>query len=131
MSTSVKGATTVLRVQGPGARFLGPRPRTVPSLVYIQVRSVNGEREAIELRIQAVLAVLECRYLGKEILNYFTFLKFNWLIKGTFLLFSCAQSCGTDLEIVYVLRRDALEITRSSSQNYMTDCHIAIEVPLK
>ena len=65
----------MLRVQGPGARFVGPRPRTVPSLVYIQVRSVYSEREAIELRIQAVLAVLECRYLGKEILNYFTFLK--------------------------------------------------------
>ena len=46
MSTSVKGATTVLRVQGPGSRFLGPWPR-----------------------IQAVLAVLECRYLGQEILN--------------------------------------------------------------
>ena len=121
----------MLRVQGPGARFLGPRPRTVPSLVYIQVRSVNGEREAIELRIQAVLAVLECRYLGKEILNYFTFLKFNWVIKGRFLLFSCAQSCGTDLEIVYVLRRDGLEVTRSSSQNYMTDCHIALEGLLK
>ena len=73
----------------------------MPSLVYIQVRSVNGEREAIELRIQAVLAVLECRYLGKEILNYFTFLKFNWVIKGRFLLFPCAQSCGTEFEKLY------------------------------
>ena len=57
----------MLRVQGPGTRFLGPRPQTVPCLVEIQVRSVNGEREAIELRIQAVLAVLECRYLGKDV----------------------------------------------------------------
>ena len=49
----------------PGARFLGPRPRTVPCFVYIQGRRVNSEREAIELRIQADLVVLECPRFGK------------------------------------------------------------------
>ena len=71
-----------------GARYFGPRPRTVPCLVYIQGRGVNSEREAIELRKQAVLVVLECRYFGKYVfftLKYWVISPFwNWLIKGRF-----------------------------------------------
>ena len=61
--------------------------------------------------------------LHTEVLSYFTFLKL--VDQRKIFLLSCAQSCGTDLEIVYVLRRDG------RSQNYMTDCHIALEVLLK
>ena len=61
--------------------------------------------------------------LHTEVLSYFPFLKL--VDQRKIFLLSCAQSCGTDLEIVYVLRRDG------RSQNYMTDCHIALEVLLK
>ena len=61
--------------------------------------------------------------LHTEVLSYFTFLKL--VDQREIFLLSCAQSCGTDLEIVYVLRRDG------RSQNYMTDCHIALEGLLK
>ena len=61
--------------------------------------------------------------LHTEVLSYFTFLKL--VDQKKIFLLSCAQSCETDLEIVYVLRRDG------RSQNYMTDCHIALEVLLK
>ena len=61
--------------------------------------------------------------LHTEVLSYFTFLKL--VDQRKIFLLSCAQSCGKDLEIVYVLRRDG------RSQNYMTDCHIALEVLLK
>ena len=61
--------------------------------------------------------------LHTEVLSYFPFLKL--VDQRKIFLLSCAQSCGTDLEIVYVLRRDG------RSQNYMTDCHIALEVPMK
>ena len=65
--------------------------------------------------------------LHTEVLSYSPFLKL--FDQRKIFLLSCAQSCGTDVKIVYVLGGvDGLEIMRSSFQNYMTHCHIVLEV---